>query len=41
MNYPGYVGETGDDPEYHVKNPGLGYKYSSEKVTSTDLDSAA
>ena len=37
MNYPGYVGEIHDDPEYHVKNPGLGYKYTSDKVNSTEI----
>ena len=32
MNYPAYVGEESADENYHVYHPGLGFKYSSDKV---------
>ena len=35
MNYPGYVGETVVDTEYHLGHAGLGYKYTSEQVWSS------
>ena len=38
MNYPGYVGQSTVDAEYHISHPGLGYKYTSEQVNSFNLD---
>ena len=32
MNYPAYVGVEEDDDEYHIRHPGLGFKYGSTKV---------
>lgn len=40
MNYPRYVGETAYDPEFHTKNPGLGFQYTSEQVNVLHTDPA-
>ena len=32
MNYPGYIGQTHIDSDYHLSHPGLGYKYTSAQV---------
>jgi hypothetical protein len=32
MNYPAYIDEEGQDDDYPIQHPGLGYKYTSEKV---------
>ncbi len=32
MNYPGYVGQSTVDAQYHIGHPGKGYKYTSEQV---------
>jgi hypothetical protein len=40
MNYPRYVEETANDPEFPLKNPGLGFQYSSEQVIEHHADLA-
>jgi hypothetical protein len=37
MNYPAYVGEENKDDSYHIHQPGLGYKYSSDQVCLLSL----
>jgi len=32
MNYPAYIGVQNANPEFHAKNPGLGYLYNSAEV---------